>query len=73
MLNLLQQSRINPKISAYAQVHGEYDFNDTPVTPTGTHVFLHENQQFVEAGKFRGLMAGIWVTVFTTIYVLKFL
>ena len=31
-----------------------------------------KNQQFVEAGKFGGLMAGIWVIFFTTIDVLNF-
>ena len=42
VLNLLQQSRINPKLSAYAQVHGAYYFNTTPVAPSGTRVVVHE-------------------------------
>ena len=29
--NLLQNSRINPKLSAYSQIHGPFDFNKTPV------------------------------------------
>jgi hypothetical protein len=41
-LNLLRGSRINPKLSAYAQVHGAYDFNRTPLKPPGTHVIVHE-------------------------------
>ena len=44
VLNLLRQSRINPKLSAYAQVPRAYDFNSTPVAPLGTRVVLHEKQ-----------------------------
>jgi hypothetical protein len=29
-LNLLRGSRINPKLSAYAQIHGFFDYNHTP-------------------------------------------
>jgi hypothetical protein len=32
-LNLLRGSRINPNLSAWAQVHGQYDFNRTPIAP----------------------------------------
>ena len=32
-LNLLQQSRMNPKISGYAQLHGEFNYNATPLPP----------------------------------------
>jgi hypothetical protein len=35
-LNLLRQSRINPRISAWEQVHGPYDFNAHPMHPPGT-------------------------------------
>eukprot|EP00978_Attheya_sp_CCMP212_P039740 scaffold209632_cov37-Attheya_sp.AAC.1 len=41
-LNLLRGSRINPKLSAYAQVHGAFDFNRTPLAPPGTRVLVHE-------------------------------
>ena len=41
-LNLLRGSRINPQLSAYAQVHGQFDFNKTPLAPPGTHVLVHE-------------------------------
>lgn len=40
-LNLLRDSRINPKISAYAQIHGPYDFKVHPLAPPGTHVISH--------------------------------
>ena len=41
-LNLLRISRINPHLSAYAQVHGAFDFNRTPLAPPGTRVLIHE-------------------------------
>jgi hypothetical protein len=43
-LNLLQQS-VNPKVSAYAQLNGPFDFNHTPVTPPGLWVIFHEKPQ----------------------------
>ena len=41
-LNLLRGSRVNPKLSAYAQVHGLFDYNRTPMAPPGTFVLGHE-------------------------------
>jgi hypothetical protein len=41
-LNLLRGSRLNPKLSAWAQVHGPYDFNRTPIGPPGVRVLVHE-------------------------------
>jgi hypothetical protein len=41
-LNLLRRSRINPQLSAYAQVFGSFDFNRTPLAPPGTRVLVHE-------------------------------
>jgi hypothetical protein len=41
-LNLLRQLQINPKLSAHAQLHGIFDYNKTPLTPTGTKVIIHE-------------------------------
>lgn len=40
-LNLLRASRINPQLSAYAQVFGAFDFNRTPMAPLGTKVMIH--------------------------------
>jgi hypothetical protein len=45
MLNLLIQSRINPKLSAYAQLNGPFNFNRTPVAPPGARVIFHEKPQ----------------------------
>lgn len=41
-LNLLRRSRTNPKLSAYAQLHGQFDFNATPLAPPGIRVLAHE-------------------------------
>ena len=41
-LNLLRGSRINPNLSAWAQVHGAFDYNRTPLAPFGTRVLVHE-------------------------------
>ena len=41
-LNMLRKSRINPKLSAYAQVFGEFNYNRTPLAPLGTKVIIHE-------------------------------
>ena len=40
-LNLLRQSRINPTLSAQAQLHGQFDYNATPIAPPGTKVITH--------------------------------
>jgi hypothetical protein len=37
-LNLLRASPLNPKLSAYAQLHGNFDFNWMPLAPPGTRV-----------------------------------
>ena len=41
-LNLLCASRLNPKLSAYAQLEGTFDFTCTPLAPPGTQVIIHE-------------------------------
>ena len=41
-LNLLRGSRLNPKLSGYAQLYGPFDFNKTPMAPPGTRVLVHE-------------------------------
>ena len=44
-LNLLRGSRINPKLSAYAQIHGAFDCNRTPMAPPGIRVLVHVKPQ----------------------------
>ena len=41
-LNMLRRSRINPKMSAYTQLFGSFDYNQTPLAPLGTKTFVHE-------------------------------
>ena len=45
-LNLLRQSRINPHLSAEAQLNGAFDFNRTPLAPPGTKVLVFEAPGF---------------------------
>jgi hypothetical protein len=41
-LNLLRGSRLNPRLSAWAQFHGPLDFNCTPIAPPGIRVIAHD-------------------------------
>jgi hypothetical protein len=41
-LNHLRGSRINPNLSAWAQVYGLADFNRTPIGPPGHHLLIHD-------------------------------
>ena len=41
-LNLLWKPRMNPKFYGYSQLHGEFNYNDTPLAPPGTQVIVHE-------------------------------
>ena len=41
-LNLLRPSRINPRLSAKAQLNGALDFNRTPLAPPGTKFLVFE-------------------------------
>eukprot|EP00532_Pseudo-nitzschia_australis_P011281 CAMPEP_0168233864 /NCGR_PEP_ID=MMETSP0140_2-20121125/17949_1 /TAXON_ID=44445 /ORGANISM="Pseudo-nitzschia australis, Strain 10249 10 AB" /LENGTH=183 /DNA_ID=CAMNT_0008166597 /DNA_START=687 /DNA_END=1235 /DNA_ORIENTATION=- len=44
-LNLLRASQVNPKLSAYAQVHGPFDFNKTPLAPLGCKIVIHDRAE----------------------------
>jgi hypothetical protein len=41
-LNLLRPSRINPRLSAEAQLNGAFDCNRSLLAPPGTRVLVHE-------------------------------
>ena len=41
-LNLLHPSRINPTLSAHAQLKGLFYFNAMPLAPPGTKLFVHQ-------------------------------
>jgi hypothetical protein len=40
-LNLLRSLRVNPKVSAYAYLNGNFDFNKTPLAPPEIKVVIH--------------------------------
>ena len=40
-LNLLHPSRLNPKLSAYAQVFGTFNYKKTPLPPPVMKVLAH--------------------------------
>ena len=42
-LNLLRASRVNPKLSAYAFINGEYNYRATPMAPPGTKVLVYKH------------------------------
>eukprot|EP00804_Cyclotella_cryptica_P012636 CCRYP_016912-RA/>CCRYP_016912-RA protein AED:0.45 eAED:0.45 QI:0/-1/0/1/-1/0/1/0/130 len=39
-LNLLRVSRVNPKLSAYAMLDGQFNFDKTPLAPVGTRALI---------------------------------
>ena len=41
-LDLLWQPRMNPKLYGYAQIHGGFKYNYTPIALSGTQVIFHE-------------------------------
>ena len=41
-LNMVRGSRMNPKLSAWDQLSGVFDYNRTPLGPPGTRVLVHE-------------------------------
>ncbi len=42
-LNLLRASRRNPKLSAYAILEGEFNFNKTPLAPPGSKALVYKD------------------------------
>ena len=41
ILNILRNSRVNPKLPAHTYLHGNFYFNATPLAPPGTIVLIH--------------------------------
>ena len=39
---LTPKYRMNPKLSGYAQLHEEFNYNTKPLDPHGTQVIIHE-------------------------------
>ena len=40
-LNLLQNSRVNPLLSSWAYLFGNFNFNKSPLVPPGTKIVMH--------------------------------
>ena len=40
-INLLRNSRVNPALSSYAYLFGNFNFNSTPLAPPGTKVVAY--------------------------------
>ena len=66
-LNLLRKSCMNPKLSGYAQLDGEFNYNATPLAPLGTQVIACENQQWEELEHHMEWKDGILVLPWSTI------
>ena len=41
-INLLRNSRVNPHLSSYADLFGEYDYKQNPLLPPGIKIIIHE-------------------------------
>ena len=44
-LNLLRPSRLNPQLSSYAYLFGNFDFNRCPLAPPGTKIVAHDRPE----------------------------
>ena len=53
-LNLLRNSRVNPKLSSHAFLHGNFDFNATPLAPPATKVVIHNKPKDRNSWSFHG-------------------
>ena len=46
---------MNPKLSRYAQLHGEFNYDATTLAPPGTQVIIHENPTVVGTWAYHGV------------------
>ena len=53
-VNLLRDSRINPKLSAWAYLFGIHDFNRVPLCPPGTRTMVHLKSDKRKSWAFHG-------------------
>ena len=49
-LNLLRNSRLNPKLLAWEYLFGNFDFNKSPLLPLGTQKYYMPNQEKEQVG-----------------------
>jgi hypothetical protein len=57
-LNLMRQSHLNPKLSAYAQTQGAFNYNGAPLAPCSTCIVAQKNLANKQAGQHMVLMDG---------------
>ena len=55
IVNLLRNSRINPKLSVWAYLFGNHNFNKVPLLPSGTKVIIHEKPSQRRSWGFHGV------------------
>ena len=53
-LNLLRTSRVNPQLSSYAYLFGNFDFNKTPLAPIGTKLVIRAKPNKRDSWSFHG-------------------
>ena len=53
-LNIFRDSILNNKLSQHAYLHGNFDFNATPLAPTGKIVIVHSKSTTRENCAVRG-------------------
>ena len=41
-INMLRQSNTHPQLSTYAHMNGQFDYNATPMAPTGTKAVIYQ-------------------------------
>ena len=54
-LNLLRNSRVNPKISAWTYLNGPHDFNRHPIAPPGSKILVHTKPSNRASWAFHGV------------------
>ena len=53
-MNLLRNSRVNPNLSAWAYLFGNFNFNRHPLAPPGTKVIVHTKKDDRKSWEYRG-------------------
>ena len=65
-LNMLHQSKLNSKISASMQLHGNFDFNKTLLAPAGCKIIIHNRTDNDHLGPITDQEFSMMVQLFTT-------
>ena len=53
-LNILHNTRVNPRLSAYAYLCGVFDYNKTPLAPPGIKLVVHQKPEKRGTWQLRG-------------------